>query len=348
MSKASITSKAKSEQQQTSVAANPVTGDETISKSGDYLPGWTIVFLILLMPICSTAIQLPLSPSHGSIPSVEYHQIMFQTCLVFYFAWRMIYNGQALVSFATQPAIIPVFAAWIPFIQLHLASTARYIGPAYSAALIKGVTLVPLQGLLLNVIRTSIERSIPKSEFIVGLGALALYFGVEYIWTSYQYLILGVFYGFLRPYLMLLVSLVLMSLLPTRWLTWALIPTLHTILWNPHSTISLPTQRLNNLLVQQNFFLVARQESLTGYLSVLENVQHGYRLMRCDHSILGGNWIAGVGSWPGGENSSIEVGRLAEPVYAAFVMLEAIRLVRDQDKPVFTGIGDNQAKALNM
>lgn len=147
---------------------------------------------------------------------------------------------------------------------------------------------------------------------------------------------------------MLLVSLVLMSLLPTRWLTWALIPTLHTILWNPHSTISLPTQRLNNLLVQQNFFLVARQESLTGYLSVLENVQHGYRLMRCDHSILGGNWIAGVGSWPGGENSSIEVGRLAEPVYAAFVMLEAIRLVRDQDKPVFTGIGDNQAKALNM
>ena len=260
----------------------------------------------------------------------------------------MIYSGRTLVSFEAQAAIIPVLAAWIPFIQLHLASTARYIGPAYSAALVKGVTLIPLQGLLLNVIRTSIERSIPKSEFVVGLGALALYFGVEYAWTSYQDLILGFLYEFVRPYLMLLISLVLMSLLPTRWLAWALIPTLHTILWNPHSILSLPTQRLNNLLEPQGFSILARHEGPTGYLSVLENTQLGYRLMRCDHSILGGNWISGVGSWPGGQNSSMEVGRLTEPVYAVFVMLEAVRLVRCQDELTSSAVKDNQAKALVM
>ena len=345
MSRTPRTSKAKAEQQQLSAVTNSVADVEATSESGDYLSGWTILFLILLMPICSTAIQLPLSPSHGSIPSAEYHQITFQTCMVLYFAWQMLYTGRTLVSFASQAAIIPVLAAWIPFIQLHLSSTARYIGPAYSAALIKGVTLIPLQGLLLNLIRTSIEKSMPKSEFILGLGALALYFGTEYLWTSYQDLVLGVFYGFIRPYLMLVVSMVLMALLPTRWLTWALVPTLHTILWNPHSILSYPTQRLDDLLKPDGFSIVARREGVTGYLSVLENVQHGYRLMRCDHSILGGNWIAGVGSWPGGETSSMEVGRLAEPVYAVFVMLEAVRLVQSQDTLT---VPDNQAKALNM
>ena len=68
--------------------------------------------------------------------------------------------------------------------------------------------------------------------------------------------------------------------------------------------------------------------------------------MRCDHSILGGNWLAGLGSWAGGEKPILSAGRVAEPIYAVFVMLEAVRLVQDVDASA--SVADNQAQALNM
>ena len=77
------------------------------------------------------------------------------------------------------------------------------------------------------------------------------------------------------------------------------------------------------------YTVLMREESLTGYLSVIENRIRGYRVLRCDHSLLGGEWAPGIGSWPGGEGYNGPVGIVGEPVYAVFVMLEAIRLVQD-------------------
>ena len=70
------------------------------------------------------------------------------------------------------------------------------------------------------------------------------------------------------------------------------------------------------MLEREGYALLARQESVTGYISVLDNVKEGFRVMRCDHSLLGGEWLKQ-------EAGSI----LREPVYAIFVMLEAVRLV---------------------
>ena len=321
------------------------------SQEENGLPRWKILALIILMPLCSTAIQLPLTPSHGSVPTMEYHQIVFQSCVVVYFAWRMIYTGRPLISFSTQMALIPVLAAWTPVITHFLTPQARRLGPAYNAALIKAVTLLPLQGLILNVVRTSIERSFPQSDFIAGLGALGLSFGVERAWSSYQVHVLSLFYGLIRPYMMLLLSLVLMALLPSRWITWALVAFPHTLFYNPHSTFAPSFTNVHRtsreLMLQEGFSLVTKTEGITGYLSVLENVQEGYRIMRCDHSILGGNWITGLGSWAGGERPTLEVGRVAEPIYAVFVMLEAVRLVKDARGPALS-VSDKQAQALNM
>ena len=315
------------------------------------LPRWKILALILLMPLCSTAVQLPLTPSHGSIPTMEYHQIAFQSCIVVYFAWRMIYTGRPLMSLSIQMALIPVLAAWIPVITHFLTPQARRLGPAYNAALIKAVTLLPLQGLILNVVRESIERSFPQSDFIVGLGALGLYFGIDHVWSGYRVYVLSLFYGLIRPYMMLLLSLVLIALLPSRWITWALVAFPHTLFYNPHSTFAPSFTHVHEtsreLMLQQGFSLVTKTEGITGYLSVLENVQEGYLMMRCDHSILGGNWVAGVGSWAGGENPTLAVGRVAEPIYAVFVMLEAVRLVKDAHDSTLP-VSDEQAQALNM
>jgi hypothetical protein len=312
------------------------------------LPIWKVFCLILLIPVCSSAIQLPLTPSHGGIPALEYHQILYQTLLVGYFAFRMLYTSQPFLSLATQSTFIPVLASWIPVIQLWLLPTARWYGPSVSSVIIKLITWVPMQGLLLSVIRTSLERSIVSYQFFGHLFALASYFGADFVWGTYQNQIIEIHWVLTRPFLLLSVATLFMALLPSRLLLLAAIPYFHTLLLNPHSTLSYPTARLNTTLESKQFSLLAREEGLTGYLSVLENKNMGYRVLRCDHSLLGGEWVLGVGNWPGGYGYKGPAFKAKEPVYAVFIMLEAVRLVQGEDSLDISQRPDSEARALVM
>ncbi|KAL8856598.1 MAG: hypothetical protein Q9178_006827 [Gyalolechia marmorata] len=120
---------------------------------------------------------------------------------------------------------------------------------------------------------------------------------------------LGLYYLFAVP--QALVS-------PSKYLLFALIPMMHSILFSVYIPLPYGTTHLNRTLQDHGYSLVARQESYTGYISVLDNHKDGYRVMRCDHSLLGGEWFPP----PGRET------QLREPVYAIFVMLEAVRLVQ--------------------
>ena len=100
----------------------------------------------------------------------------------------------------------------------------------------------------------------------------------------------------------------------------AILPLFHIIFVCPHLNLPYNTNILNNTIQAQGFSLVARQESLTGYISVLDNVDQEYRVMRCDHSLLGGEYLRK----PKGS-------RYNEPVYTIFLTLEAVRLL--QTKP---------------
>ena len=114
------------------------------------------------------------------------------------------------------------------------------------------------------------------------------------------------------------------------------IPLLHLIFFNPHLPLTYNTAVLNATLQAEGYSLVARQESLTGYISVLDNIEDGFRAMRCDHSLLGGEWLNKPRDHP-----SI----LNEPIYAIFVMLEAVRLVETEFSPAKVG---NDKHALIM
>ena len=100
----------------------------------------------------------------------------------------------------------------------------------------------------------------------------------------------------------------------------AIIPLYHIIFVCPHLQLPYNTNILNKTIQAQGFSLVARQESLTGYISVLDNVDQEYRVMRCDHSLLGGEYLRK----PKGSKYN-------EPVYTIFLTLEAVRLL--QTKP---------------
>lgn len=90
---------------------------------------------------------------------------------------------------------------------------------------------------------------------------------------------------------------------------------------SPHLPMPYNTALVNSTLHTAGYSLIARQESLTGYISVLDNLKEGYRIMRCDHSLLGGEWI----NKPQGHPAIFN-----EPIYSIFVMLEAVRLVEPE------------------
>ena len=95
--------------------------------------------------------------------------------------------------------------------------------------------------------------------------------------------------------------------------------------------------RLNGVLEAEGYALVARKESVTGYVSVLDNLKDGFRVMRCDHSLLGGEWL-----------QQESVSSLREPVYGIFVMLEAVRLVETKSVQKTLAKADGDKKALVM
>ena len=107
--------------------------------------------------------------------------------------------------------------------------------------------------------------------------------------------------------------------------------------FSTHIPTSNNNHKINQALRKYNFSLIERRESVTGYISVLENTEAGYRVMRCDHSLLGGEWIA-----------QVEDGRPREPIYTVFIMLEAVRLVETEARKQSVAIPDRARTALVM
>ncbi|KAJ4293880.1 hypothetical protein N0V88_005394 [Collariella sp. IMI 366227] len=124
-------------------------------------------------------------------------------------------------------------------------------------------------------------------------------------------------------------------LAPSRLLVWTLPALMHTAVLNTHVATPMGLARLNSGLEEVGYVVLERAESVTGYISVIDSTKEGYRVMRCDHSLLGGEWVKFLGQGPFKGN------QVAEPIYGVFAMLEAVRLVI-MPKPV----PDNEAKAL--
>jgi hypothetical protein len=120
-------------------------------------------------------------------------------------------------------------------------------------------------------------------------------------------------------------------LAPSKLLLLAVPALFHSAMLNTHVMTEQATLALNNTMGAQNWTLIDRKESLTGYLSVIESNERGFRVMRCDHSLLGGEWVM------------IQGQKASEPIYGVFVMLEAVRLI--ETKPV---VADADASALVM
>ncbi|KAK7753560.1 hypothetical protein SLS62_004418 [Diatrype stigma] len=327
----------------TQQARGATPGAQLLRQAGHYARA---AALLTLLAVSANASVLALSPAWGAIPAAAWHGAVVAASL--FAGW----SANLALRRALRPrglgaaALLALAAAWAPAAQHHLSALlSPLVGVALGPAAVEALTLGPLLALGTACAADALEaadlsgalRSAPGfvSDAAPGLGAYFVFRLVELESSKHMaatagrsllqtrvgfQTVLAVLYAALaapsNP------KLVLLGVAPAL---------LHTALVNPHLPTARATAALNATLGAEGWSLVDRHESLTGYMSVLDNHRDGFRVMRCDHSLLGGEW------------TKFKKTIVGEPIYSVFTQLEAVRLVEAPDR-----VPDHEAKALNI
>lgn len=297
--------------------------------------------LLGLAAISTNVSQLVLSPVYGGIPSAIWHQQL--TMAACFAGWSC--NLFLRRSMDIRPiTLLGPIAICIPVVQYYLLQFSGILGPIVGPVVTEMLTLAPLvvisvasaatvlDGLDLSILRipTSVGNAAP------GILSWAFFRTVVYHSARFINSAIGSTIVMTRIGLQIVLSILYSCVAPSRLLRWTVPALLHTSILNTHLQTPFTTSRLENQFQKSGWTILDRQDSLTGYISILESKKDGFRVMRCDHSLLGGQWER--------INGKAVIGTLVkEPIYAIFAMLEAVRLVQ-----VRTSIPDRDAHALVM
>lgn len=279
------------------------------------------VELLILAALYSPISQLVLSPVYGSIPSSIYHQRL--TMVTVLFAWILKDRIRSSVLWH-MIGLLPVIAFSIPTMQYILFQYSGQLGPVYGPLITEILTYSPL--VFFSVLGAAeLFDAIDLSQYgqhVMNAGPGIVSYAIlsisEKVSNSFIQKNIGSSLIFTRFGLQFVINTIYAMLLPSKFLILAILPLLHTLSFNVHSPLQQNTAALNNTLNNYGYSLVARQESVTGYISVIDSTKNGFRLMRCDHSLLGGVWFPRPNS---------PISPLRDPIYTIFIMLEAVRLV---------------------
>ncbi|EEQ89017.1 spermine/spermidine synthase, variant [Blastomyces dermatitidis ER-3] len=283
------------------------------------------ILLLVLTATYSPISQLTLSPVYGSVPSAAFHQRgMMVAALSGWFA-----KDQIRKRLSTKIMnVLPVLAFTIPTIQFFLFMRSAQLGVVYGPLLTELLTYFPLVFLSVSSVAMLLEDA-DLRRYGETLGNHGPFFGSYILFITLQKFVGILLPGYIGknalmariPLQLITASLYAISL-PSKWLLLALPPLLFSSGYNVHFPFKHTTALLNSTLQAEDFVLLHREESLTGYLSVLENVKEHYRVMRCDHSLLGGEWT---------QMPNAQYPEVREPIYSIFTMLEAVRLIKNDD-----------------
>ena len=301
-----------------------------------YLKSATLLTLIALY---STVSQLALSPVYGSIPAARWHPYLLMAgCFA---GWS---SNLFLNRVLRRPEVLlPVIALYVPVVQFFLGRVSGVLTASWGPLVTETVTLFPIVALSTACVATYLDAAdlgrLPGwvADAAPGLGSYGFFKMAEKVFGGWveRFVGRGVLNTRLGMEMVLAGSYALFA--PSKLLVWTLPALLHTALLNTHVPTSMALSRLNSGLESAGYVVLDRQESITGYVSVIESANDGYRVMRCDHSLLGGEWVKFLGK------GQFKGNQVAEPIYGVFAMLEAVRLV-EVAKP----IPDNKAKSLVM
>ncbi|USP77781.1 uncharacterized protein yc1106_05055 [Curvularia clavata] len=283
--------------------------------------------LLIIAGFASPVSQLNLSPVYGSIPASLHHQ---RTMTIVAVAALLIRRAIRSYTSANVSQYIAVVAYWTPVIQFLLFPYSEKMGVEYGPMAIELLTYFPLLFLsifaaadLLECIDISGFNPSPLKEIVI---PTASYFAVSTTAKISSALIpsfIGTSVYFTRVGLQMLLASASAFFTPSRVIFLAFPAILHTLWTNPHHPSTHGLQLANSTLqATQNYTLLARHESVTGYVSVVESqTDNAFRLLRCDHSLLGGEWLVTPAAYEKGQ-------RQRETIFAVFVLLEAVRLMK--------------------
>ncbi|CCX32345.1 S-adenosyl-L-methionine-dependent methyltransferase [Pyronema domesticum] len=283
---------------------------------------------ILAAATASYVSQLTLAPVYGEIPSSLHHEQI--TTAVFFAAWILKpLLRKAPLKLST---LIPVIVFHIPGLLNYLFQYSTTWGAVKGPIITEALTVYPVILFSIFAAATNLETG----SFVLDAIPAGLSWGIfafarqaipRLLWKRIgsQWLLtrcgmhhaLGALYTLLAPSLLLATTMGALF---------------HSYSENPLCVLS---PSLNATLAPYNHSIIARTESVTGYVSVLDNFEMGYRVLRCDHSLLGGEWQRAPKGFPVGE-------KFKEPIYAIFVTMEAVRLVEPapkNEKPSALAIG---------
>ena len=297
--------------------------------------------MIVLAALYGPVSELSLSPVYGTAQASIYHRYgALATALAAFLSLTFLqgYIPKTVADF------IPALAASIPIVQFQIFKYSSSLPVPFGPLITELVTYFPLLFLSIytaglyfsQVDLSSYNQTI--AEQVPSASAYVLYTVVRRAFKDFIPRYMGSNIIFTRVGLQAVIAGLYALALPSA-ILWPTLPALgFTLLANVHNPMTRTTNVLNSTLALYNHTLLERRESLTGYISVLENTATQFRVMRCDHSLLGGEWTMPP---PKGQNP-----RVKEPIFAVFTMLEAIRLIdSDGGKPQ---LPDSEKQALSI
>lgn len=310
--------------------------DGSQSKVSEQIRVYVKVALVLtLAAALANASYLALSPVYGSIPSSVYHSRVVMGAAFTGWASNIFLNRYLPFDPVT---LLPVIAMWIPTIQWAMYQYSSQLTALWGPLATEMATIFPLITITTATVATTLEDAdlswLPKqvAEAGPGIGAWLFFKFAESLTGGFIQTLIGQSFITTRVGLELFISAHYLIVAPSAWVGLALPSLYHAAMLNVHTMTAPATHGLNMTLQADNWILLDRKESNTGYISVIESLDQGFRVMRCDHSLLGGEWVKVRPTDP----------RVAEPIYGVFVMLEAVRLINEDPVP------DTDAKALVM
>lgn len=307
--------------------------DSTDSSSPSYI---RVVFILTLLGIASDASLMTLSPVYGGIPSAVHHARVVMVGCFLGWAGNLVLR-HVLPSGLRTEHLLPVVMAYVPMAQFFLFGHSEKLGAVMGPIVTEAVTLGPLALLSAAVVADELEgvkfEMLPAfvADAAPGLGSWGVFKLMEMEMGRVLKKHVGEMFVFTRMGVQFFLTATYGAVAPSKWLALAIPALVHTSVWNTHVMTPSATSVLNNTLLAEKWSLLERKESITGYMSVIESLERGFRVMRCDHSLLGGQWTILQGK------------RVQEPIYGVFAMLEAVRLVETGEK-----IEDAAAEALIM
>lgn len=290
------------------------------------------VVLISLLGVYSNVSELNLSPVFGGIPSSVWHPYVLMVGSFIGWASNLALRRSVPLRAAS---LLPLVAFHVPVVQFFIYDFSEKLGCQWGPAVTEILTLLPLAALSSACVADQLEglelSALPSfvADAAPGMLSWGLLKLVEHV--SKYHIVANIGKGFLytRVGMELLLAASYTIVAPSKLLLLAVPALLHTAMLNTHVMTPQATLALNETMQAQGWMLLDRKESLTGYVSVVESLERGFRVMRCDHSLLGGEWVL------------IQGKKTAEPIYGVFVMLEAVRLVENK-----VPVADADASAL--